>query len=408
MSEKEKRFFMVLPVLVLPFLTMAFWALGGGGTVATASAEKKAGLLTSLPDVKLADAPADKLSYYSRAEADSLKREEEMKLDPYARPVAGPEIQAGALPGLQGMNGGLPPSGQLPGYSDPDAAKVYERLNALNAALNQPQASPASAAPPERSAGTLDRAEVDRLEQMMNMMQGGQGESDPEMQQLGGMLESILDLQHPERVQERLKAASSKRKGEVFSVAASQQPDAITSLSAGLPGQKGNGFFTLDASPGTAQQENGIRAVVHENQTLSDGAIVKLRLSCDIYINGVRIPKDNFLFGLARLDGERLTIKIEHIRYGQSLFPVSLAVFDVDGLEGIHVPGAIGRDVAKESGANALQGLSLSTLDPSIGAQAAGVGLELGRSFLGKKVKKVKVTVKAGYAVLLIDEKKRG
>ena len=29
---KERKFYMIIPLLVLPFLTMGFWALGGGKT----------------------------------------------------------------------------------------------------------------------------------------------------------------------------------------------------------------------------------------------------------------------------------------------------------------------------------------------------------------------------------------
>ena len=64
---------------------------------------------------------------------------------------------------------------------------------------------------------------------------------------------------------------------------------------------------------------------------------------------------------------------------------------------------AITRDVAKQSTDNALQSVALSSLDPSIGAQAASAGIETTKSLLSKKVRLVKVQVKAGYKILLID-----
>ncbi|MBA2563227.1 MAG: conjugative transposon protein TraM, partial [Chitinophagaceae bacterium] len=109
----------------------------------------------------------------------------------------------------------------------------------------------------------------------------------------------------------------------------------------------------------------------------------------------------------ADLNGERLAIKINSIRYRNSLFPVELSVFDLDGLDGIYIPGAITRDVAKQSADRAAQQIDLTTINPSISAQAASAGIEAAKTLFSKKVKLVKVTVKAGYQVLLRDEKQK-
>ena len=85
----------------------------------------------------------------------------------------------------------------------------------------------------------------------------------------------------------------------------------------------------------------------------------------DLYINGSLIPKGNFVFGIASLNAERLEVEINSIRYNQSLYPVKLSVYDIDGLPGIYIPGAITRDAAKQSADNTLQLMELSTMDPS-------------------------------------------
>jgi len=73
-------------------------------------------------------------------------------------------------------------------------------------------------------------------------------------------------------------------------------------------------------------------------------------------------------------------------------------------LPGIYIPGAISRDVAKQSADNSLQLMELGTMDPSLKAQAAAAGISTAKSLLSKKVKLVKVMVKAGYKVLLKDK----
>jgi len=110
---------------------------------------------------------------------------------------------------------------------------------------------------------------------------------------------------------------------------------------------------------------------------------------------------------MAALKGERLEIKIENLQYHGSIFPVQLSVYDTDGIEGIYIPGAINRDVAKASADSSIQTLGLTGINDSWGAQAAGMGIEAAKSLMSKKVKLVKVAVKAGYRVLLYDEKQK-
>jgi hypothetical protein len=82
---------------------------------------------------------------------------------------------------------------------------------------------------------------------------------------------------------------------------------------------------------------------------------------------------------------------------------VSLNVYDMDGQEGIYIPGSINRTVTKESANNAIGGINTTTLNPSIGAQAEIAGIEAAKTLFSKKIKLVKMTIKAGYKVLLKD-----
>ena len=71
MKQKSKKMLLMLPVLVIPFLTMGFWALGGGKGQKEVSETK--GLNLELPEANLKeDKGLDKLSFYNQAEKDSL------------------------------------------------------------------------------------------------------------------------------------------------------------------------------------------------------------------------------------------------------------------------------------------------------------------------------------------------
>lgn len=412
-EARKKKFLLVLPILIVPFLTMGFYAVGGGTPAdSNANTTKNSGLQTHLPSGNTEEKQMDKMSYYNAAKADSLKKADQIKNDPYYQPVAGnlPAYPSGGDqtygPTSGGNNNVFNPS--VPGYTNTSEAKVYQRLNTLNDVLNQPAAAPVNpyATPPFGTQPSVNGADIDRLENMMKVMQNGNEQGDPEMQQISGLLEKILDIQHPGRMQEKIKDADNLNRGKVFAVSSKTKTDPISLLKA--PGSQrvksSSGFFSLDE---TAPEENfnTIAAVVSENQTLVSGSIVKLRLADEISINGTLIPKDTYVFGEAGISGERLNIKISNIRYKNSLYPVELNVYDLDGLDGIHIPGAISRDVAKQSSSSAIEGIGLPNIDAGIGAQAASAGIELSKSFIGKKIKLVKVTVKAGYQILLKDAK---
>jgi conjugative transposon TraM protein len=147
-----------------------------------------------------------------------------------------------------------------------------------------------------------------------------------------------------------------------------------------------------------------VSASIPETQTLVNGSILKLCLTDDIYIGGVLVPKGSFVYGAVRLNGERLLVSIESIRQDNNILPVALSVYDLDGMAGIYIPGAVTRDVAKQSGDQTIQSIGLASLDPSLGAQAASAGIQAAKSLIGKKIKLVKVTVKAGYKLLLKND----
>lgn len=419
---RQRRFLLILPLLALPFMTMMFWALGGGDIEKVeAQASAKKGFNLNLPDANLKDdKPMDKMSYYDQAASDSMKFQEMIKNDPNYKDMGWADtgeylsVEADTLQlpvGTERLNTSLY-GGR--GRNDPHTDKIYRKLAELDRELNKPM--PASLEnedytyphlPGSSNNTTVNTSDIDRLEQMMHRMSQPTGE-DPEMKQLNGMLDKILDVQYPERIQEKLKLSSEANRGHVFSVYAPQKDNSISILDADhAKGTAANGFYSLTGTTTVEDAPNAIQAVIHETQTIVEGSTVKLRLIHDVFINGVHVPKDHFLFGTASLRGERLGIKINSIRYHNALLPVELSVYDMDGLTGIYIPGAITREVAKQSADRSMQTIGLTTLDPSWGAQAASAGIEAAKTLFSRKVKLIKVTVKAGYKVLLLDEKQK-
>ena len=164
----------------------------------------------------------------------------------------------------------------------------------------------------------------------------------------------------------------------------------------------------FNTSVGTmrAIAKNTIAAVVAGNQSVVDGESVKLRTVEPMWVGNRLIPRNTTVVGSARVQGERLEIEITSIECEGSIYDVELQVYDSDGQEGINIPQSMESDALHEIGANmgSTMGSSIN-ISTNTGAQIAsdvGRGLINGVSqYLTKKLRTVKVHLKAGYRVML-------
>lgn len=413
-TAKKRKLLLIAPLLAAPLLTLLFWAAGGGGKPAEAVTVKK-GFNINLPNAKNdEDTQLSKFNYYENAALDSAKVDELRKKDPnYINPVVAED--SSLSPDTSRLSGTVAGNTRLNmGNPDPAEEKLVQKLELLKKAINAPPKAARKEAPEATETPAASGYEIQRLEQMMQAVQKEEPE-DKEMQQINGMLENILDIQYPQRLQEKMKKASEAERGQVFPVQEEPASQIVSLL--GNSAQKGvtsfangsshNRFYSLEEVQEGAGLQNAVQGSIAEAQTVVNGTTVKMKLGQDIYVNGTRIPANTFIYGTASLKGERLTIKVTSIRSGNSLFPVDLSVYDLDGLEGLFIPGAINRDVAKSSADRSMQTLGVTTLDDSWSSQAAGAGIEAAKTLFSKKVKLVKVVVKSGYQILLKDEKKK-
>ena len=175
----------------------------------------------------------------------------------------------------------------------------------------------------------------------------------------------------------------------------------VSSLSA----SSSRSFNTSVGSSGIVNK-NTIAAVVANNQSVTDGESVKLRTTEPMWVGSSLIPRNTVIVGSARVQGERLEIEISSIECDGSIYDVELQVYDSDGQEGINIPNSMESDALHEIGANmgSTMGSSIN-ISTNTGAQIAsdvGRGLINGVSqYLNKKLRTVKVHLKAGYRVML-------
>ena len=248
---------LVLPLLVIPFLTLGFWALGGGRQQGKQEDTAK-GLNPELPAANLKDdKEMNKLGFYEQADKDSMKMEEWMRTDPYykkdslAHEFIPDELSAltasTALQYKQRLNSSL-----YDGESNNPEEKIMQKLKLLEREMNAPPAI-AYENPVQGSNGNDEFTnEVDRLEQMLKV--NNKGADDPEMKQLDGTLDKILDIQHPQRVKER----SLKNKEAVYAVRLTTGADTIVT-----------GFYSYSEDKEYEEQNTRTRCVRHSGGTSS-------------------------------------------------------------------------------------------------------------------------------------------
>ena len=170
--------------------------------------------------------------------------------------------------------------------------------------------------------------------------------------------------------------------------------------------QPRNYGFNTAVGTGYAMGRNTIAACIHQDQTLTDGQAVKLRLLEPMQAGNIVVPKNTLVAGTAKVQGERLDILVSSIEYAGNIIPVELAVFDTDGQKGLYVPSSMEQEAFNEAMANIGSGLGTSiSFAQSAGQQVAmdvTRGLLQGTSgYLAKKFRTVKVKLKAGYKVML-------
>jgi conjugative transposon TraM protein len=392
---RKRKFFVFLPVFVVPFVILLFYLLGGGSSARNAGITHQAtgDLNAQLPDAHNTEHSGwTKLDYYKQADADSAKRKAQRTRDPYYK--------------LHAMADDTMDSNGLRAVGHQRAADI--RADQLTRQLERfnRQLKPVAKKPVEQEIAGSVSPDVQKLAAMMLRMNSHPNNADPEIEKLDGMLEKIMAIQHPELTEKQIQDSLQKQQGKIFTVGAPDENAISTIGDSNTLAVSANGFYSIDEMASNAEVKNAFAALIAENQTLVSGAIIKLRLAQDLEVNGVTVPADQLVYGAVHLDGERLEVSINSIRIGQQLLPVKLSVYDLDGLSGIAIPGAITRDVMKQSAGQSMQNIGMLSVDPSIGAQAASAGIQAAKTLLHKKIQLTKVMVTAGYEVLLKNDER--
>ncbi len=178
----KKKFLLVLPLLVMPFVLLFFWALGGGkGKDESNTKATAASLNVKLPDPHFKKgAEKSKLSLYEEASKDSVMLRDKIKNDPYYV-LKEKDLSFDTLKFSK---------------ADENESRILDKLNKLKSVINQKPEIPKNKS---ESFSDVPNPVDFRIHEAKP-----EPVHDPRMEQISSMLDKVMAIQHPEILQDSM------------------------------------------------------------------------------------------------------------------------------------------------------------------------------------------------------------
>ena len=349
------------------------------------------GYNVTIPEATVKPAETDKRKVYEQEQYEQQRREKLQSLGDV-------------------LDDRLPVTGEMADATVPAAPKAIDESDAAYRRISGEMAAFYTPAP------SCDNTEVEALKEQVAALQS---QLDAERQQpdplelaeeqyklarkyLGGGAPPGEEAVEPTKQwrDSRLSVMRPVREGEVE--ASTLDPRADFAVERNL------GFLT--AAGGVAHADTPtVRACVASTQVIRAGSTVQLRLLEAVRIDGVTIPRNTPLYGLATISGMRLQVVVSSVECGGRIFAVEAVAYDMDGQPGLNVPNSRERTALKEALASVGQTAGTSVnVTRSAGQQMlselARGGLQASSQYVAGKLREVKITLKANHQLLLISK----
>lgn len=375
---KKNKVSLLLPLVLIPFLFLIFYILGGGKQNAGKGNENQTqtnGANYILPEAEKSIEIMDKMEAYQNENtaSASLSENPSFQLDSTNIKLDIHDVQADSLKRQLRNQSRSEVSGQLMAHVREKEARIRKENQEEKKVVSTPIKYKASPKKPNAQQAVIhaikeQEKEWDEMEKMLSQNVNLSREND--------------SLQyHLKETKEQLKELSQK------------QEQRFT-----LEKKEVNGFDREKSFSSL------IRAEVCEQTTVLDGNRIKMRLLEEVCIDGKKIAKHTFFYGICKIDQERLNIQVVSFPMEGHFLPVDLRILDLDGLPGLYIPDNVARKVSKEIGSRT----NLSPLWSISSDPITGIGINTAdrtAQALIKRVKLRKITIKQNTLLYLINQK---
>lgn len=152
------------------------------------------------------------------------------------------------------------------------------------------------------------------------------------------------------------------------------------------------------------------KACIHGDQTVVTGSTVRMRMLEDAVVCGMKIPANTLFYGVATLGANRLEVVVNNLKVGNTISPVSFAIFDNDAMEGLNLPNNMKAQAAKRMQQGLVQNIdmplaSIGTMTSEI-TSAVNATTQIAKQILNMKLSQVKVHLKSNYQMYIQEETK--
>lgn len=405
---QKRKLALILPLFVIPVACALFWIFDGGKDASQTTRASSLGVLnTKIPDPIHIDEDMDRLNSSldakDKSEPTSLADKKEENTDSYK------EIPSLIVPSKNLKTSEDTAIGSSTGSKNSASSGEDDFGKKLAALYNSPNKdSKATSSVNDYVPSSSTDEKLDRLASIIQSSNNAKEETAEK-----NLSENAESTSEKAIVSEK----SEKNTEKVFEISAREkkligrlQADPAPPYQEGGNGQ--NRFYTTGSRSLRLPVGNTIPAVVHQDQTIVEGSTVKLRLLSDVNVQGRVVPKDSFVYGVAKLSNERLDISIPNIRYKNDILPFNLAIYDQDGLPGIAIPGARAQDAAKNVLSQTVDGIPVPQVGggffsrpPTFSEQVTQIGVAAAvsgiKALVNGSLRTTKVYVKANYKIYL-------
>ncbi|MDC8102942.1 conjugative transposon protein TraM [Chryseobacterium sp. B21-037] len=183
-----------------------------------------------------------------------------------------------------------------------------------------------------------------------------------------------------------------------------------TSDSAFVAGLNQNRFYNVQNEKViSGQSKNAIKGIIYETKTIVNESTLSIRLIEALQLGRTELPPGSLLIASGKFQGGRLQLTISSIQYKGSVYTVEINIYDNDGQLGLYVPYSPVQNAVSDVVANMSQTSGTNIMMTQSAGQQVAADLSRGviqglSGYFQKRVRQLKVTVKAGHQVLLVPK----
>lgn len=158
-------------------------------------------------------------------------------------------------------------------------------------------------------------------------------------------------------------------------------------------GNMGN-VSSEDKNKATSNNAVSAKAIMHNEQKIFSGGAVILRLSDDLKLPNVTVPRNTFVTGTISFADQRALVTITTVTVNERIYNANLRAYDAnDGVEGIQIPGGTEQEVSRDVLNDVISTATQQVKVPILNRQGSNAGR--------RKVNEQSIVFPSGYQVIL-------